>query len=77
MKTHGLTIKIRAKKPKNVSNCESSVSEWAPHIHARRLDALPLGFTQLRSKKLIERFLLAILPEPQRFAGLQVADQPR
>jgi hypothetical protein len=29
---------------------------------------------QLRSKKLIERFLLAILPEPQRLARLQVAD---
>jgi len=26
MKTHGLTIKIRAKKPKNVSNCESSAN---------------------------------------------------
>jgi hypothetical protein len=25
MKTHGLTIKIRAKKPKNVRNCESLV----------------------------------------------------
>src|SRR5260370_7377953 len=52
----------------------NAVSEWAPHIHARRRDALPLGCTQLRSKKLIERFLLAILPEPQRLAGLQVAD---
>jgi len=52
----------------------NAVSEWAPHIHAHRLDALPLGFTQLCSEKLIERFLLAILPEPQRLAGLQVAD---
>src|SRR5258708_12235345 len=52
----------------------NAVSEWAPHIHARRRDALPLGCTQLRSKKLIERFLLAILPEPQRLAGLQIAD---
>ena len=26
MKTHALTIKIRAKKPKNTSNCERSVS---------------------------------------------------
>jgi hypothetical protein len=51
-----------------------AVREWPPHIHARRRDALPLGFTPLRSKKLIERFLLAILPEPHRFAGLPVAD---
>jgi hypothetical protein len=52
----------------------NAVSKWAPHIHARRLDALSLGFTQLRSKQLIERFLLGILPEPRRLAGLQVAD---
>ena len=30
MKTHGLTIKISAKKPKNVRNCEGSVSIVAP-----------------------------------------------
>jgi hypothetical protein len=52
----------------------NAVGERPPHIHAGRLDALPLAFLQLRSKKLIERFLLAILPEPQRFARLQVAD---
>src|SRR6266576_2138104 len=38
------------------------------------LDAFSPTFRQLRSEKLIERFLLAVLPEPQRLAGLQVAD---
>src|SRR6266550_9487745 len=52
----------------------NAVGELPPHIHASRLDALPLIFLQLGAKKLIERFLLAILPEPQRLAALQVAD---
>jgi hypothetical protein len=45
-----------------------------PHIYASHLDALPLNFRHLGSEKLIERFLLAILSEPQRLAGSQVAD---
>jgi hypothetical protein len=42
----------------------------APHIHASRLDALPLAGTELRFEKLIEGFLLAVRSEPQRLAGL-------
>jgi hypothetical protein len=41
-----------------------TVGEWPPHIHASRRNALPLAFLHLGSKKLIQRFLLAILPEP-------------
>jgi hypothetical protein len=44
-----------------------------PHIYASHLDALPLNFPQLGS--VIERFLLAILSEPQRLAGSQIADR--
>src|SRR5487761_838535 len=51
-----------------------AVGKRPPHIHASRFDALPLTFRQLRSEKLIERFLLAILSEPQGLAGLQVAN---
>jgi hypothetical protein len=32
------------------------------------------GRLQLRSKKLIERFLFAVLPKPQGFASIQVTD---
>ncbi len=46
MKTHALTIKIRAKKPKNVRNCESAAScqgglkaAW----HQCRLDLVMAG----------------------------------
>ena len=46
----------------------NAVGERTPHIHTSRRDALPLAFCQLRSEKLIERFLLAILPEPQGLA---------
>jgi hypothetical protein len=52
----------------------NTVDERPPHIHASRLDAHPLIFLKLGAKKLIERFLFAVLPEPQRLAGLQVAD---
>jgi opacity protein-like surface antigen len=34
MKTHGLTTKITAKKPKNVRNCESWVSKFSPYVLA-------------------------------------------
>ena len=32
MKTHGLTIKLIAKKPKNVRNCESRVRNARPLV---------------------------------------------
>jgi len=36
MKTHALTIKIRAKRPKNVRNCERSASRrWRQRARAR------------------------------------------
>jgi hypothetical protein len=41
-----------------------TVGERPPHIHASRRNALPLAFLQFGSKKLIQRFLLAILSEP-------------
>src|SRR5215472_4279129 len=52
----------------------NAVRVRAPHIHARRRDALSLPGTELCSEKLIEGFLLAVLSEPQRLAGFQVAD---
>src|SRR6516225_8943528 len=52
----------------------NAVGVQAPHIHARRRDALSLPGTELCSEKLIEGCLLAVLSEPQRLAGFQVAD---
>jgi hypothetical protein len=39
MKTHGLTTKIRARKPKNVRNCESWVNIMG-HIDAEQFWAI-------------------------------------
>jgi hypothetical protein len=50
----------------------NAIDERPPHIHASRLDALPLVLSQLGSEELIEGFLFAILAEPQGLAGLQV-----
>jgi hypothetical protein len=67
-------VKLVEHDPAVRSPLFNAVGERPPHIHASRLNALPLAFLQLRSKKLIQRFLLAILPEPQRLAALQVAN---
>src|SRR5215469_14605436 len=52
----------------------NAVGVRSPHIHARRRDALSLPGTELCSEKLIEGCLLAVMSEPQRLAGFQVAD---
>ena len=51
-----------------------AVGKRLPHIHACRLNSFPLCGIQLRPEKLIECFLLAVLPEPQGLAGIQVTD---
>jgi hypothetical protein len=50
----------------------NAVGERPPHIHASRLHSFPLRGAQWRPEKLIEGFLFAVLPKPQRLAGIQV-----
>jgi hypothetical protein len=62
MKTHGLTIKLKAKKPKNARNCESWASEFRgqylalrfhfylqPDQRRTRADKTCSGITELES----------------------------
>ena len=43
--------------------------ERLPHVHARRLDPLPLSADQLATKEFVQRLLLPFLAKPQRLAG--------
>jgi hypothetical protein len=58
--------------PAVLSPLFDAVGERLPHIHARRLHSFPLRCIQLRPEKLIQCFLLAVLPKPQGLAGIQV-----
>src|SRR5438552_19102039 len=48
--------------------------EGFPHIHARRLNALPLPGHELATKEFIQGLLLPLAAKPQRCARLQIAD---
>jgi len=49
LKTHRLTIKIKAKKPKNVRNCESSASGTQSPVHRQMMGDSSETMTQLFS----------------------------
>jgi len=52
---------------------QNARGERLPHVHAGRRDPAPLHTAQFRPEELVQRFPLAALAKPQRFARLQIA----
>src|SRR5664280_511334 len=46
--------------------------ERLPHVHAGGLDAFALPASELGPEILVQRFLLPLLPNPERLAGFQI-----
>jgi len=49
-----------------------ALAEWFPHIDTGGAYCTSLKHTEMLFEKLIQRFLLPLSPEPQRFSRLQI-----